>query len=160
MPQVYCKNDLSNTPCWTPPFIDDKASVLNGQLAKLPEHMWCMKSHVKTAGCAVFKYMRGGVEDFIVESNTFGSKEMVDVTHYSAATCQADPNKCILWKQSPPSLLDALIKMFMEIGTVPVANQVSPCAPSPLYELACIASKCPHASLLICLCATLPLMHR
>jgi hypothetical protein len=125
MLQVYCKDDLSNVPCWTPPFMDDKATVLNGALESLPEHMWCMKNHVKTAGCAVFQIMRNGASQLIVESNTFGNKEMLDATYYSAAACQADESKCILWKQSPPSLLDALIKMFMDIGTVPVANQVS-----------------------------------
>jgi hypothetical protein len=122
--QVYCKDDLSNLPCWTPPFIDDKASVLKGALASLPEHMWCMKGHSKTAGCAVFQIMRGGAAQLIVESNTFGSKEMVDETYFSAKACETDPSKCIMWKQSPPSLLDALIKMFMDIGTVPVSNQV------------------------------------
>ena len=32
---------------------------------------------------------------------------------------QAGLAGCSLWKQSPPSLLDSLIKMFMEIGRCP-----------------------------------------
>jgi len=124
VPQVYCMNDLSNVPCWTPPYIDDKMHVLGGKLASLPEHMWCMKGGVPTAGCAVIEIMRNGVKQLIVESNTFGTKELMDPLFYSKASCDEDLSKCVLWKQNPPSLLDSLIKMFMEIGDVPVANQV------------------------------------
>lgn len=37
----------------------------------------------------------------------------------AAGAWQASAAGCSLWKQSPPSLLDSLIKMFMEIGRSP-----------------------------------------
>ena len=124
IPQVYCDATLSNTPCWTAPFKADRALVPDyGEvLAKLPEHMWCMAGGVATAGCAVFKHNG----QLIVESNTYGSKTLMDDAHYSNDLCSKSPEGCVLWKQQPPSLLDSLIKMFMEIGSVPVHNQVVP----------------------------------
>ena len=35
----------------------------------------------------------------------------------------------MMYKQNPPSLLDTLIKMFMELGSVAVSNQVQPSCP-------------------------------
>ena len=127
IPQIYCNAELSNTPCWTPPFMDSRDTLFGGRLSVLPEHMWCMKNGVKTAGCAVYKF--GG--QLIVESNTFGEKQLTDpMGAFTQEACLSNPvgsppgSGCVLWKQSPPSLLDTLIKMFMEIGAVPVANQV------------------------------------
>mmetsp|Transcript_11318 Transcript_11318/g.28104 ORF Transcript_11318/g.28104 Transcript_11318/m.28104 type:complete len:978 (+) Transcript_11318:273-3206(+) len=131
IPQVYCDADLTNTPCWTPPFFDDRDVLFHGVLSRLPKHMWCMKDGVKTAGCAVYKLAKSSGFTYIVEGNVFDNKRIADpLGNFTKAECMMDPYRddggCSLWKQSPPSLLDSLIKMFMEIGSVPVANQVIP----------------------------------
>jgi len=131
IPQVYCDATLSNTPCWTPPFMDNRDELFGGRLKPLPSHMWCMKDGVKTAGCAVYKQVQSSGFTYIVESNVFGNKEIANpLSEFNRAECTMNPLRegggCSLWKQSPPSLLDSLIKMFMEIGSVPVANQVIP----------------------------------
>lgn len=94
---------------WTGPILSD-----------LPEHMWCMQKGVATAGCAVLKWK----DRIIVESNTYGNKTFASADYFNPSVCEADPSGCVLWKQSPPSLLDSLIKMFMELGTVKVENQL------------------------------------
>jgi len=129
IPQVYCDATLSNTPCWTPPFMDNRDALFGGRLSRLPAHMWCMKDGVKTAGCAVYKLVQSSGFQYIVESNAFGDKTVMDpLGPYNKNACLADMagSGCALWKQNPPSLLDTLIKMFMEIGSVPVASQVIP----------------------------------
>ena len=80
---------------------------------------WCMKGGVATAGCAVIE--SGG--KLIVEQNTFANLTMADPEVFNPATCKASAAGCMMYKQSPPSLLDTLIKMFMEMGTVPVGAQ-------------------------------------
>jgi vacuolar-type H+-ATPase subunit I/STV1 len=122
IPQVYCKDDLSNLPCWTAPFQADRALVpgYGSRLDALPEHQWCMKPGAATAGCAVYEYNG----KLIVESNSYGNLTFVNPDHYNPGACAASPDGCMLWKQSPPSLLDSLIKMFMEPGSVPIQNQI------------------------------------
>jgi vacuolar-type H+-ATPase subunit I/STV1 len=123
IPQIYCKDDLSNLPCWTAPFVADRSLVPGygaDKLKDLPEHMWCMKDGIATAGCAVFKYK----DQLIVESNTYAQTSYTSSMHYNPGACDASAEGCMLWKQSPPSLLDSLIKMFMEPGSVPVENQL------------------------------------
>jgi len=124
IPQVYCKDDLSNMPCWTPPFTVDRAMVptYGAKLSALPEHMWCMGGGVATAGCAVFEW-QGRT---IVESNVFGNNTLISPLKFGPEACLADPSGCVMWKQNPPSLLDSLIKMFMEPGYVPIENQLIP----------------------------------
>mmetsp|Transcript_38329 Transcript_38329/g.89254 ORF Transcript_38329/g.89254 Transcript_38329/m.89254 type:complete len:969 (-) Transcript_38329:211-3117(-) len=129
IPQVYCDVTLSNTPCWTPPFYDNRDDLFGGRLSRLPQHMWCMKDGVKTAGCAVYKMSVSSGFYYIVEGNVFANKNIANpLSNFTKAECTMNPYRedggCSLWKQSPPSLLDTLIKMFMEIGSVPVANQV------------------------------------
>jgi len=121
IPQVYCSYDaktktITNLPCWTAPFEYSKeaASQLYGGLLDNTEG-WCMKSNVATAGCAVFEYNG----KLIVEQNTFGNTTMGSPDLFNPTTCANDMG-CMMYKQSPPSLLDSLIKMFMEIGSVPV----------------------------------------
>mmetsp|Transcript_73893 Transcript_73893/g.119927 ORF Transcript_73893/g.119927 Transcript_73893/m.119927 type:complete len:960 (+) Transcript_73893:95-2974(+) len=121
IPQVYCKYEpkerqITNLPCWTAPFeySKDAASKLYGGLLDTTEG-WCMKGNVATAGCAVYE-LNGKL---IVEQNTFGNTTMPSPDLFNPTTC-ADGVGCMMYKQSPPSLLDTLIKMFMEIGSVPV----------------------------------------
>jgi len=123
IPQVYCLPDLSNLPCWTPPYHLERDTIpgYGPRLAELPEHQWCMLDGVATAGCAVMEMASGRL---LVESNVFGSKELIDPLQYNTTLCDQDPTKCILFKQVPPSLLDSLIKMFMNIGTVPAYDQL------------------------------------
>jgi len=132
IPQIYCKDDLSNVPCWTAPFQGDRALVpgYGSQLEELPEYQWCMKPGAPTAGCAVYKYNG----KLIVESNSYGNSSYVNPAHYNPGACAASPDGCMLWKQSPPSLLDSLIKMFMEPGSVPIENQLIP-GQGPLQAL-------------------------
>jgi len=120
VPQRYCMQDLSNTPCWTPPFNPSRSAIPG--LSKLPSHMWCMKSDAPTAGCAVFKWK----DRLIVESNVFGNNTLIDPSIFNSKNCESSAAGCVMWKQSPPSLLDSLIKMFMDIGNVPVENQIIP----------------------------------
>jgi len=124
IPQVYCRYDaatnaITNLPCWTAPFeySKDKASELLGGLLD-STFGWCMKGQVATAGCAVYE-VDGKL---VVESNTFGNTTMPQPSFFNSRTC-ADDGLCMMYKQSPPSLLDTLIKMFMEIGSVPVNAQ-------------------------------------
>lgn len=122
IPQIYCKDDLSNVPCWTAPYQPDRSLVPGygaSKLADLPEHQWCM-TPTATAGCAVFEYNG----KLIVESNTYGNTTFMNPEHYSPEKCAAGADGCMLWKQGPPSLLDSLIKMFMEPGYVPIENQL------------------------------------
>jgi len=130
IPQRYCMDDLSNSPCWTPPYWLTRETIpgYGSKLDELPESMWCMKNGVATAGCALFKLkLDGGEEQIIVEGNTFGTGELLDATLFNGKDCKAmGADHCALWKQSPPSLLDSLIKMFMEIGFVPIENQIIP----------------------------------
>jgi hypothetical protein len=122
IPQIYCKDDLSNVPCWTAPFQADRSLVPGygaSKLAALPEHQWCM-TPTATAGCAVFEY-KGRL---IVEANTYGNMTYTNPEHYNPGACEASDEGCMLWKQGPPSLLDTLIKMFMEPGSVPIENQL------------------------------------
>ena len=124
IPQAYCQYDtktdaITNLPCWTAPFVyaKDRASELLG--GKLDDTFgWCMKNNVATAGCAVYEYQGR----LVVESNTFGNTTMPQASYFNSETC-ADDGLCMMYKQSPPSLLDTLIKMFMEIGSVPVNAQ-------------------------------------
>lgn len=87
--------------------------------------MWCMNEH-PTAGCAVYKLSHKYKNQLIVESSTFGNLTYTNAAHYNPSACsQGDGAEgCMLWKQSPPSLLDTLIKMFMEPGSVPVQVRV------------------------------------
>jgi vacuolar-type H+-ATPase subunit I/STV1 len=58
IPQIYCKDDLSNVPCWTAPFQSERSLVPGygaSKLAELPQYQWCMKDS-PTAGCAVFEW--------------------------------------------------------------------------------------------------------
>lgn len=127
IPQQYCmydakKNAITNLPCWTAPFEYSKsaASVMYGGLLDKSGDSWCMKGNVATAGCAVFEYNG----KLIVESNTFGNTTMMNPDAFNPSTCNANSMAgCMLYKQSPPSLLDTLIKMFMEMGSVPVDAQ-------------------------------------
>jgi len=125
VPQTYCvlnqaTKQITNLPCWTKPFEADKAEaskLLGGLLDNTVG--WCMKDGVATAGCAVYQYN----DKLIVEQNVFGNTTMMDGALFNADTCKAGAAGCMLYKQSPPSLLDTLIKMFMEIGSVPVNAQ-------------------------------------
>jgi len=124
IPQRYCKDDLSNLPCWTPPYWYNRATVpgYGAQLAALPEHMWCMGNGAATAGCAVMKHN----DQLLVEGNVFVTGNII-LEEFTGKKCkEMGSAHCSLWKQSPPSLLDSLIKMFMEIGSVPVENQMIP----------------------------------
>jgi vacuolar-type H+-ATPase subunit I/STV1 len=122
IPQIYCKDDLSNVPCWTAPFVADRSLVPGygaSKLAELPEYQWCMKE-APTAGCAVYEW-KGKL---IVEASVYGNTTFTNPNHYNPGACEASTGGCMLWKQSPPSLLDSLIKMFMEPGYVPIENQL------------------------------------
>jgi len=124
IPQVYCLDDLSNKPCWTAPFHADRSTlpIYAAELDKLPARMWCMAKGVGTAGCAVFEW-QGKV---IVEGNGYGNNSYSDASLFNAEACSNSIDGCMLYKQSPPSLLDTLIKMFMEPGHVPIDNQLIP----------------------------------
>jgi len=124
IPQVYCKDDLSNVPCWTAPFVGTRAAlpIYGSKLAALPEHMWCMAAGAPTAGCAVFEWQG----KMIVESNTYGNATYFKEEAFNSELCAANAEHCMLYKQSPPSLLDTLIKMFMEPGFVGINNQLIP----------------------------------
>jgi len=124
IPQVYCNDQLSNLPCWTAPFRYDRASIpgYGSKLADLPEYMWCMKDKSATSGCAVFDW-KGKI---IVESNVYGNASLTQFAHYNPTSCQEDISGCVMWKQTPPSLLDSLIKMFMEPGYVAIENRLIP----------------------------------
>eukprot|EP00286_Rhodomonas_abbreviata_P027937 CAMPEP_0181303760 /NCGR_PEP_ID=MMETSP1101-20121128/8742_1 /TAXON_ID=46948 /ORGANISM="Rhodomonas abbreviata, Strain Caron Lab Isolate" /LENGTH=958 /DNA_ID=CAMNT_0023409379 /DNA_START=207 /DNA_END=3083 /DNA_ORIENTATION=- len=129
IPQRYCMfsddhKAITNLPCWTPPFEYDRAHVAGGFWDRLPEHMWCMKGETPTAGCAVMEWGSKDAKRMIVESNVFGDNTVQNLETFTGDNCKNDINFCSLWKQSPPSLLDSLIKMFMEIGFVPVENQI------------------------------------
>jgi vacuolar-type H+-ATPase subunit I/STV1 len=122
IPQIYCKDDLSNVPCWTAPFVGDRSLVPGygaSKLAELPEYQWCMKDS-PTAGCAVYEW-KGKL---IVEANVYGNTTFTKPEHFNPGACEASAEGCMLWKQGPPSLLDSLIKMFMEPGYVPIENQL------------------------------------
>ena len=75
-----------------------------------------------TTGCALYQYG----DRLVVEQNIFANNTMPDASVFNPSTCADDVAGCMMYKQSPPSLLDTLIKMFMEIGSVPVGNQVNP----------------------------------
>ena len=130
IPQRYCKDDLSNLPCWTPPFWYNRATIpgYGAQLAQMPDDMWCMGGGMATAGCALYKYK----DQLICEADTYTVNKYLDPEQFNGKLCRdgiaasGDIGGCALWKQSPPSLLDSLIKMFMEIGSVPVENQLLP----------------------------------
>ena len=124
IPQVYCKDDLSNIPCWTAPFVGNPAAVpiYGSKLAALPKHMWCMGPDAPTAGCAIFEW-KGKM---ILETNTYANLTYAKEELYNSELCASNIEHCVLYKQSPPSLLDTLIKMFMEPGFVDINNQLIP----------------------------------
>ena len=129
IPQIYCNQDLTNMPCWTAPFVEDVNSLnytYDGQpaLTSLPAFHWCMIDHIKTAGCAVMRW-EGKI---IVESNVYGNTTLTNSDFFNSNTCREGVGLegCMLYKQNPPSLLDSLIKMFMELGSVAVGNQIIP----------------------------------
>ena len=47
----------------------------------------------------------------LVEQNTFGNNTMLDASLFSDKACDMSAQGCMLFKQSPPSLLDSLIKV-------------------------------------------------
>ncbi|KAJ1488313.1 V-type ATPase, V0 complex, 116kDa subunit family [Baffinella frigidus] len=129
IPQVYCEQDLSNMPCWSAPFVYNPADLnytYNGApaLMDLPPTMWCMKGNTPSAGCAIMEWEG----KLIVEGNVFGNTTMPDPMKFNADGCRGSSGLegCLMYKQNPPSLLDTLIKMFMELGSVAVSNQVIP----------------------------------
>jgi hypothetical protein len=53
----------------------------------------------------------------VVESNVYQNNTLTSAGRFGPDACLADAAGCVMWKQNPPSLLDSLIKMFMEPGS-------------------------------------------